>query len=411
MHKHRSRKWLVAALLLGGVSLGACDEFLDVSSPGRTADEDLNTADAFPALVTGMSYDLSDALDTSIETISLASVDLWHGGSYDFGDIPRGIILPEDVNGEWADMHQARWVAEQGIERMRTVYGDAGRPQAFESDALVARAYLLAGFANRLLGENVCQAVIDGSAAQPHTVHFDRAREQFSEAIRIGTAANATAIVNAAYGGRASIRAWLGDWAGAAEDAARVPAAFVYSAAYQLPDPDNTLALETTTRFEYTVYQTIFEEHPNDPRVPWQIVRRANGSVATGQNGSTPMYQQLKYRNREDDIPLVKGAEMLVLRAEAELRDNDVPGAFALLNQARETYGMAPLPVPTDLAAAWATLRYERRATTWLEARALWDLRRWNAATGPAHDPFLSQRDKCLPISENEMQSNINLRG
>lgn len=403
--------WLRVGLLAATLPLAACGDIFEVKSPGRTADEDLNNPSAFPALVVGMSYDLAQGLDSGLQELSLAANDLWHGGSYDFGDIPRGIILPEDVNGMWANMHQARWVAEQGIERMRTVYEEQGRTDLFNRSALVARANLLAGFSNRMLGENMCQAVIDGGPSESHTVHFERAEAQFTEAIDIGTAAGADEIVTAAYAGRASVRAWLGDWTGAVADASQVPEDFVYYAQYQLPAPDNDLAYETHTRYEFTVYQTEFEEHPSDPRTPWQIVYAADNSVATGQNGSTPMYQQLKYTAQDADIPLAKGTEMLVLRAEAELREGDIPGAFLLLNEARAEYGMDPLAVPTDLATAWETLRYERRATTWLEGRSLWDLRRWYEATGPAHDDFLEGRDKCIPISENEMRSNPNLRG
>ena len=43
----------------------------------------------------------------------LASGEMFHGGSYDWADIPRGTILDEDVDNEWEEMHQARWVAER----------------------------------------------------------------------------------------------------------------------------------------------------------------------------------------------------------------------------------------------------------------------------------------------------------
>lgn len=394
------RLGLVGALL----PLAACGDLLDVSSPGRIADEDLNNLDAMPALVTGMSFDLAQGIDSGLQEIVLASGDLWHSGSYDFADIPRGIILPEDVDGMWGSMQQARWVAESGIERMQEVMDDR-----FETSALSSRAYLLAGFANRFLGENICEAVIDGGAAQSHTVHFDRAIDQFTRAIEIGQRANATALVTAAYGGRASMKAWKGDWAGAVADAQQVPVDFSYDAQYQLPDPANDLAYETTSRKEFTVFNTRFEDHPDDPRAPWKVVYLNDGSVAAGQNGATPFYQQLKYVDQASDIPLVKGTEMLVLRAEAALRDGDVAGAFALLNQARAAYGMDPLAVPGTLDEAWDTLHYERGATVWLEGRALWDMRRWYAESGPAHHDFLEGRDKCIPISKEERDSNPNL--
>jgi hypothetical protein len=329
-------------------------------------------------------------MNGTLQTLALASGELWHGGSYDFGDIPRGIIQPEDVNGDWASMMQARWVTEHGIERIAS-FTD---PAQFAKSPLVARAYLLAGFANRLIGEAVCETVHDGGAAEPNTTEFDRGIANFTKAIEIGTAAGSAGadFVTAAYAGRASLAAWKGDWAGAVSDASKVPVDFEYDAVLMTEGASNDLYYETHDRYEFTVYSTEFADHPGDPRAPWSIIRRKDGTVATGANGSTPMYQQNKYESLGADIPLVKGTEMLVLRAEAALRNNDLAGAKALMDQARAFYGMAPLAASATATAdsAWATLRFERGATTWLENRRLWDERRWFAESGPAHDDFLN---------------------
>jgi hypothetical protein len=395
------------ALALAALPLAACD-ILETEAPGTIADEDLNDRNAIPGIIVGMSYDLAGAMDGINDFIALASGELWHGGSYAWADIPRGIILPEDVNGEWGTMHQARWVAEEGIRRIEGIL----EPDEFERSPFVARAYLLAGLANRTLGENLCATAIDGGPREANTVHFERAIPQFDRAIEIGeNASGAGDIVNAAYAGRASVKAWLGDWAGAAADAARVPASFVY-VAYLSPDGDsNTLAYETHDRFEYTVFDTEWAERPDDPRAPWEIIYRADGTVARGANGNTPHYQQKKYTNSGDDIPLVKGTEMLVLRAEAALRSNDMAGAFDLLNDARAEYGMDPLQTPASIEEAWDILHIERGATTWLENRRFWDLRRWFNESGPAHHDFLADRDQCIPISEEEMDTNPAARG
>lgn len=119
--------------------------------------------------------------------------------------------------------------------------------------------------------------------------------------------------------------------------------------------------------------------------------------------------------NPADDIPAVKGTEMLVLQAEAALRNNDIPGAYVLLNEARDAYGMDPLADAPDIEAAWDELHYERGATTWLESRRLWDLRRWfeAGASAPEYHAFLADRPegRCVPISEEERLANPNLSG
>jgi hypothetical protein len=42
----------------------------------------------------------------------------------------------------------------------------------------------------------------------------------------------------------------------------------------------------------------------------------------------------------------VKGTEMLILRAEAALRSNDVAGAMQLINQQRAFYNTTSAPLP-----------------------------------------------------------------
>jgi len=168
----------------------------------------------------------------------------------------------------------------------------------------------------------------------------------------------------------------------------------------------NELTYETNDRFEYTVWGTYMEDAPDDPRAPWVIALNADGTVANGANGQTPHYQQKKYTSNSSDVALSKGTEMLMIRAEAALRSNDIPGAYTHMNAARAFYGMDPLAVAGSDAAAWDDLKFERGATLWLEGRRFGDLRRWNAE---GKDDFFASRDKCLPISEAERLSNPNI--
>lgn len=409
--KHRVN---ALALVLGLAATG-CGDFLTVENPGSILDDDLNTVTAMPGLVTGMSYDLSRALDDVLQNSSIMGDDLYHGGSYGpQGLFNRGIIEKEDVNGMWGSMHRARWVAEQGILRMQQVLGTD-----FDASPLAVRAYVYAGLSNRLLGEHVCDAVIDGGARQSNTVHFQRAETQFTEALRIAqnltSATLRDSLLRVAYGGRASVRAWQGNWAGAASDAAQVPAGFVFVAFYgtNTTGENNDLVFETTTRFEYTVYNSPWARVFGDPRARWDTVKTSSGAIRTGQDGRTPFFQQKKFTSLASDVPLVKGTEMLVLRAEAALRAGDVAGAMSFINQQRAFYDPGRTVLPDRSAAtvdeAWPILQFERAAVLWIEGRRFWDLRRWNAEPPPVHHPFLDARDKCIPVSENEEQSNPNV--
>lgn len=415
MKNARNWVWLALVALM---PVAGCHGLFDVESPGKIADADLNTTQAVAGIVTGMSYDMARALNNSEEAISLLSVELFHGGSYNWADLPRGIVLPEDVNGTWEAMFRPRYTSVAGLDRIKKLL----TADQFAKSAQVARAYALAGFANRHIGENVCQTISPTTGApESNTAEFDRGIANFSQAITIGTAAGATDVVNAAYAGRASLKAWKGDWAGAAADAAQVPTNFVYIAHLMTDGLSNTLSYETHSRFEYSVYSTEYAGHYGDTRIPWDTAYAQNGKIAVGANGATPMYRQEKYVNLGDDIPLTKGTEMLVLRAEAALRQStpDINSAYTLMNQERASYGMSPLPVATSLTQAWSDLHWERQAVTWLEGRHLWDERRWFAETGPSHydipptvaDPTatLANRAKCIPISKNEIMSNPNV--
>jgi starch-binding outer membrane protein, SusD/RagB family len=397
-------------------ALSGCD-LLEVSNPGPQSDEALNTPSAMAGLVTGMSFDLSRAIDATTQETAIMADELFHGGSYaNEGLFNRGIIRPDLVNGMWGSMHRSRWVAEAGIDRMKKVLGTA-----FDTSPLAARAYVYAGLSNRTLGELTCEAVYDGGGAENFRTHFSRAEQQFTEAIRIATGLSGAirdSLLRVAYGGRASVRAWQGKWTEADADARLVPTNYVFNAVFSTNTAaeNNDLVFETNNRLEYTVFSTQWAQVFRDPRVPWDTVKTSSGAVQNGQNGRTPFFRQRKYNGLGAHIPMVKGTEMLMLRAEGLLRAGDVAGAVALINQQRAFFSTTANPLPpltgiTTAAQAWPVLQKERAAVLWIENRRLWDLRRWNAEAAPIKDSYLDTRDKCIPISENERLSNPNLRG
>lgn len=395
-----ARAMRAAFLLLAGGTLAACD--FTVTNPGPVLDEDLNTPGAIPALVNGMGGDLSNAIGNYLTRGSLAGLELVHSGNFAAErQFFIGQIRPEDVNGDWARLHTARWVAENGLVRMKTILG-----AAFEANANTPRAYLYAGYANRFLGENVCETTIDGGPKRPNTEHFVRAESLFTRALAIATAQNNAALVNAALAGRAQVLADQGKWAQAVADAALVPPTFRHNAVFSINTTRENLDLATQTinRREVTVWNTVWVAD-RDARVPFDTVR--TGTVITkGQDGVTNFFRQRKYATLGDPVALARGTEMLLIRAEAALRANDLTSAMTFINQERAVSSL-PALTATTIDQGYQILMRERGAVLWLEGRRLFDLKRWLAE---GRNTALQGRSTCIPISLEEAGANPNLR-
>lgn len=384
---------LTLGRLVGGALCAATFLGCDVENPGRIDDEALNTQEAMQPLVTGMAGDFATNYDDIGYFMGIASNDITHTGAFEAEQfMQRGEVEPRHVNELWGESHRARWVAESGIQRMQEVMGDG-----FSSSALAAEAYLWAGYSNRVLGENMCVAVIDGGAPQDHTVHFERAESHFTEALEIAMAADAQDLVDAANAGLAQVRLGLGDWSGAAAAAGEVPDDFEFLAQYSAADSRewNWLHNQSHRRDYFSVINSV-GERTVDPRTPWTDMERA----AT--DGSTPMYRQDKYLSLGAPIQIAAGDEMRLIEAEAALRvDDDVGTAMGLINGVRADAGV-PNRSASTVAEAMQHLRTERNIVLWMEGRRLFELRRFD-------DPFLDGRDSCIPVSENEANTNPNI--
>lgn len=393
------RRAATLALAAGAALAAGCD--FTVTNPGPILDEQLDVVTAVPSLVNGMGGDLSNAIGNYLTRGSLAAFELTHSGNFAAErQFATGVIRAEDVNGDWARMQRARWVAENGLVRMKTVLGTA-----FETNPNTPRAYLYAGFANRFLGENVCETVIDGGPKVPHTEHFVRAESLFTRALAL--AGTNAALANAARAGRAQVRVNLGKWDDAVADAALVPASFRHNAVFSVNTTRENmdLAVQTINRREVTVFGTAWVSSP-DPRARYDTVRTSSGGFQTGQDGRTRFFRQAKYLTIGDPVPLAKGTEMLLIRAEAALRANDVTAAVGFINQGRTAAALPALAI-TTAADAWTALIRERGAVLWLEGRRLYDLRRWLAE---GRNTQLQGRSGCIPISLEEIGANPNLR-
>jgi hypothetical protein len=204
---------LASAFLL---AVAACD--FDVSNPGPVEDRILNDPTSHAAVVNGIARAVSDATNNHTLQTAAATRELHASGNTGTisVQIGQGLFQPEE-GGLWSSAQRARWIGDDAVRRLT----DVGA-----TDATLAQAHLWAGFASRLAGANLCEAVIDGGAAQPHTVFLQRAVDHFTKAI--GFAGTNTTLRNAAVAGRASVYVMLGNWAAATADAKDIPDNFVF---------------------------------------------------------------------------------------------------------------------------------------------------------------------------------------
>jgi hypothetical protein len=407
-HHLSARGWTAWLLLL---ALPGCK--FDVTNPGPVGDSRLNDPSAQLALTNGAGRALSGALGWISYTSGVAALELQGSGNItQFGVTLKqraGDLAPEqaETDEHWQRGQTARWVAEESVRRLQVAAG-AG----FSASPLAAQSLVYVGFANRLLGENMCVAVIDGGAAQSRTVSLERAKAAFTQAIDIAGRAGRPDLVSAAHAGRASVNAWLGDWTAAAADARAVPKAFVYQIVYsdiEIDQYNRIYWAGASSPFRAaTVWGTYFEQYyanTGDPRTPWTKV----AGQPTGDGSTIPFSRQMKYTSRTTPVRLATGREMQLLLAEAQLRSGGWPAATTIMNQLRADIGL-PAATTTSAVETWNLLRRERGAELWLEGRTLGDVYRWEKDQVPGtHYQSLAGRDRCFPIGQSEIDTNPNI--
>jgi hypothetical protein len=417
-----TRRILAAAL--SALAVAACE----VTNPGPVADEFLDLPDAHQALVNGAAARLSGALGYIGLSGGFAAREVFPTGQTNLSQsllVQAGNLTPVDVGTHWRNAQQARWIAEDAIRRFKAL------PSGKVAANVFAEAYLWAGFANRTLGENMCDAVFDGGGKEPNAKYFERAEAAFTEAIARGTGDFRTA----AYAGRASVRLYQKNPTGAVADAQQVPAAFVFRVGADPTHEDtrNTLAyanLNTPYR-AYSGIQTWFIGYFNqtgDPRVTFTFdARYPNGVQNLPGYGLVAWWPTNKYPANNSPYRLASGREMALVRAEAALASGDVAGAMTLINGIRTAVVSTRTSRPLDpwtaanITEAWMFLKRERGIELFLEARRLGDVRRWeqNNTPGvldwPNYEALSSlfrdnKPSRCFPIPESELNTNPNLR-
>ncbi len=415
--------------IAAGVLLASCD--LGVTNPALIEEEDLFVPGAVASIVNGARYTwgMATTIQGAGGVYSVSAIltdELTHVGSWapprEISDGIPGNESPENQS-HWGFSSRARWQAEHAIENVKPLVDNP------ESNPWVAVAKLYAGFSNRLLGDMFCDGTIDGGPLVAHTAFYERGLDHLDRAIAVATASGVDSLRHAAYAGRAQIRIMMGDWAGAVEDAQRVPTDFAYVQTHSdnsSSEHNGVYNWAARADGQYSVWATPFADWgldvtgtlatEADPRASF-IWRDEIG----GGSPDRPFWYIDKYQSRNDDIAIVKGTEMRLIEAEARLRAGDIPGMLDKINEVRAHHGLDPATAAgTD--EAWQLLMKERGLELWLEGRRLPDLRRWaaNADTrlhinttawrfGEEARPVYESDPFCLRVSTNEIFSNPHL--
>jgi starch-binding outer membrane protein, SusD/RagB family len=404
------------AFILGSAALiaalSACE--LEVSNPGPVQADALEDPKALTAVVNGAGRDLAEAINWTAYTGGAVALEIFPGGSTgSFGITPRqqqGKLVDDDDDTHWNFSQRARWTAEDAVARGKTVLGAAAA-----NNATVAQALVWAGFANRHLGENFCEGVINGGAPQPYTVYLERAEANFTEAITVAGAANNANLVSAATAGRASVRLLRNNLTGAATDAAAILSPFTYRMPYFSTDLDQYNRIYWASANQpyraHTVWNTFYDSYrksTRDPRVPFDSsATQLVGDAAVGNLGRVRWYFQTKYPAQSSPINLATGWEMRLIEAEAKLVAGDIPGAMTSMNLHRVALGLTPWTA-ANATDAWTALKRERGIELWLESRRLGDFRRWAALSRPGTSDDMTGRDLCFATPLSEKQTNPN---
>jgi hypothetical protein len=377
--------------LICGLAVAGCE----VTNPGNVNDEFIALPVSQAGLVRGSWERMNVVINYGAYHEALAAREMFPGGQT--GTYGRSVAEQAgslgdgdwDVSGQYNSAQQARWIAEEAIRRFE---------EADAEPAMLVRAMLAAGYANKINGDYFCWGVIDGGPLMPGKDYWTRAEGHFTKALAIATDPGDR---NAALAGRAQARLALGDWAGAAADAKLVPTDFVqwlevdFSRGGITAQSNHVFNANggggsgfRSFTFKFTWFHDYYLQ-TGDPRTPWREFPQENErncvAALQGFGSSVPCTQQRKYTSQDDDIKLANGAEMRLIEAEAMLRQN--PGswqaAMALINDNRMRYVSNTTGEPlrpwtaNNLDDAWTYLMRERGIELWLEARRWTDMRRW----------------------------------
>ena len=281
---------------------------------------------------------------------------------------------------------------------------------------LQAEANLYAGFSYAALGQAMCQAAFDMGPLVDQKGMFALAEQRFTTAIAAAQTAGLTNILNAAYAGRARVRLYQHNAAGAIADAQLVPAGFVFTAAMEATNARRfnhafqAISTAGTATVEPTARALSTENGQVDPRSAMVLLKTAPA------DGVNQIYIPAKYNaasltaGEALPMPIARYAEAQLVLAEAQGGQN----AVDVINAMRAAVNLNPYTGPTDAASITSLIASERQRVLFLEGFRGFDIERLNLPLVPAAGAAYLQggvygATVCLPVPDIERDNNPNI--
>jgi hypothetical protein len=414
---------LVTLVVAAGLT-AACDtnRLLDVTTPSQVPVELLDQPGNATLMVNSMVGDYQCALGAAAVVEGLISGEMndaqlgaaqWDYARRTANTQTNGIygtsgcIGPQGI-GIYLPLSTARYDADHAIANL-TTWTDA---EVQDRVALLAVADLYSGFSYTMLGMSMCEAAFDNGPAVNQMGMFALAEQRFTDAITNAQASNSDSVKFAALVGRARVRLYQGNTAGALADAQQVPAGFAMYASNS----------GTSTRLYNRVYAVT--KHYGDYSIPsWsQNMKTENGEVdprsatdsagtRSANNNQTIIYYPLKYPGDDAPMPMARYEEAQLIIAEIQ------GGAQAvnIINAMRADVGLQPYTGPTDAASIRNLVISERQRVLFLEGLRNYDIERFQIPFNPpVGDPFpvgggTYGNTTCLPLPDVEKNNNPSL--
>ena len=419
-----------SVLALGGLVLAvstmvACDtsRLLDVTTPNQVPVSVLDEPGNAALMVNSMIGDYQCALGSAIVVEALIAGEMndaqlgaaqWDYARRSANTLTNGVYgtagcAATQAPGIYLPMSTARFDADHAITSLKA-WTDAQVPNR---QGLLALADLYAGFSYSFMGMAFCQAAFDHGPAVNQKGMFALAELRFTDAIAAAQTTGADSVKFAAYVGRARVRLYQGNTAGAIADAQLVPKGFVMNSS------NSATALRLYNRIYAVTKQYGFYSIPDwsqnlktengevDPRSATQLA-----GTRSANNNATIVYTPNKYiAGDAAPTPMARYEEARLILAEAQ----GGAQAVAIINAMRADVGLKAYTGATDAASIQALVIDERRRVLFLEGPRNYDIGRFKipfnppvGATFPVGGGTYGNTT-CLPLPDIEKNNNPTL--